>query len=1652
MRNSKVQSKPKVLPSFHSVVPQSVPEQSKSSVTSDPCMKNSTVKKYENFDLHSMPKDGDCFYSAVSFALFRSLNGSFALRQIVQNYIFQYWKFFSKFTTLSKFQFLSQHVKPGVFATSIQVQAASSCLGIPIFVHTPSGILTFNPFKLAPYSGGPSEIHLKFTPPYDSGHFDCLLPSNVSTSSWHLNVVQDNPVELSTKSGNQWFEVGRKGKKIPIADPVVKCDVTVPPPSPVLAPVPAPVPIPVAAPVHLNPLAAPFVPEKVASCSKKVELVNLMYIDYKLFPVTVYVDGLKLRGHLDTAASRSIIHSKFCTDRSALKPTDMLIQVANNNIMQCDGVYNPSLRFGSDFTLNHPLLVAEISVDLILGDDFLSKVKANLSYGSHEAVFHFRGKSVTVVRLAVLPKHFAPPLLSPPPPCHFDECTRLSLINVPEAHTSNIQVFSSPKVVTLAPQTFTTVPVYVNFPSKVLPAVLTPKTILGVDYLYTVECFLSDTMSVPVFNGSDDPIELPPSTKLGSICFEDRNLSSNDISRFDLNSLIHNLSNGCLDLTPEQVQCVEQCSVAKEDDRPALPSVSGCNLSKDEKLQVRSVLEKYRDVFGYKLKPGSFVPNIFANLELKESGNYFKKNWPWSLEQQKLAEIQVQKLLNEGVITESFTNNFLPVFIILKRGSTVENPVGRLLLDARALNRKLHEYKFKQTTIDECLQYCADKKYLSVGDVVSYFHTIRLTPESTDLLGFQVGQRRYKFLRLPFGLKTSPQIAQATMASVLQGLDVKHYVDDIVMGGKTFDEALSVFESVLKRFRSNNLLMRPDKTELFQKSISLLGMKVAGGSSVSPDPSRFRPLLSLDNPKTPKQVKSSICFLSYFRRFIPNFALKTKHMNEIACEKVPFSWSEADRQMIQDMYNHLLKHATLSLFNPALKTKLHVDGSKVGIGGFLSQAKNKYFLPVGFFSKDLKVSQRTWSAYHIECLALYECVRYFEKELLLLEKFTVVTDASSLKYLLQMQAPKAPFDKFIAYLSKFSFDYELVPSERNKIPDALSRLPQPPAGCDVVLPPNLTTYFTPVQNNKSSGASVFRTASCSFNDYLPSVSLPNNHLLQVQTRAMKKLTDSAANPPPDTSSVTNRFVSSVVPPALPPSPSPHPTYDCGRVSPSHIFSDPTLCFPSRNPHAILDYPNTNHYLFDPKLEPISSDTGQFEFLSNDFPCVVSYDSKNYASISDALNDLNIQFGVGWKEEYLDVLDKLLISKFSYNSALKTLLLSTGMRPIFLPAQNSYEFPIYFSLQLMQIRQLLRKGKVQVTNPNSKNSKVVSNKAQPNVSAVPNVTVQEPSVSLSSASNQDEIPPQGSSVPSDSISEEVFNELWDPNEPTISDFVGCYTFLNNSFPCVITVHDNTYMSVDHAFESLKATNEEDHNYVASAPTASIAKLRGSEIVSRPDFDDEKLSIMQNLVYLKFLQNHDLAILLLDTGLKFLAFNNNDHDTTFGYCLCGQCPDGLNLFGAFLMQIRAKLRSGLKSSSVNPLDLDLQLFNSLPIHKTFIKYQCEDPVLSKLYNRVLQQQLMADDKLNHVPKFKISRGLLVTNTKVERTVVPSKLVPFVLNEFHDLCMHSGIRIMLNSISKFYFWTNMYKDIETYVKSCLTCGEFKASNQNLVYSILA
>lgn len=140
--------------------------------------------------------------------------------------------------------------------------------------------------------------------------------------------------------------------------------------------------------------------------------------------------------------------------------------------------------------------------------------------------------------------------------------------------------------------------------------------------------------------------------------------------------------------------------------------------------------------------------------------------------------------------------------------------------------------------------------------------------------------------------------------------------------------------------------------------------------------------------------------------------------------------------------------------------------------------------------------------------------------------------------------------------------------------------------------------------------------------------------------------------------------------------------------------------------------------------------------------------------------------------------------------------------------------------------------------------------------------------------------------------------------SITHFDGNYAFLSNFFPAEVELDGKIYPSVEHAYQAAKTFDPEIREKVRTLNTPNKAKQAGKSMKLRPDWENVKLGIMENLVRQKFTKHITMKANLLATGDDELVEGNWWGDRFWGVCK----GSGLNHLGRILMRVREELRNG------------------------------------------------------------------------------------------------------------------------------------------------
>jgi hypothetical protein len=221
-----------------------------------------------------------------------------------------------------------------------------------------------------------------------------------------------------------------------------------------------------------------------------------------------------------------------------------------------------------------------------------------------------------------------------------------------------------------------------------------------------------------------------------------------------------------------------------------------------------------------------------------------------------------------------------------------------MLLDGRLLNEATVKYPTSLITHHELIAHLSgNQKIISTVDVSHAFFQVPISLRSQPLTAFfsQAHGKRYCFQRCPQGLKNSPLYLKLLMDKLIGDLAhfVIHYADDILIAtDRDMTHHIEIVGEVLLRLERGGIKIRPKKLHLATDSIEFLGMRWQHNKLNIPE-AKIMAFKNYPKPTTAKKTKSFVCAMSYYRKFLPNFAEIARPLLEIAAlHHKQFKWKQ----------------------------------------------------------------------------------------------------------------------------------------------------------------------------------------------------------------------------------------------------------------------------------------------------------------------------------------------------------------------------------------------------------------------------------------------------------------------------------------------------------------------------------------------------------------------------------------------------------------------------------------------------------------------------------------------------------------------------------------------------------------------------------------
>ncbi|GFW05346.1 retrovirus-related Pol polyprotein from transposon 412 [Trichonephila clavipes] len=346
--------------------------------------------------------------------------------------------------------------------------------------------------------------------------------------------------------------------------------------------------------------------------------------------------------------------------------------------------------------------------------------------------------------------------------------------------------------------------------------------------------------------------------------------------------------------------------------------------------------------------------------------------------------------------------------------------------------------------IDDTLDTLSGHKWFSTLDLKSGYWQVEIHPEDREKTAFTSGQGLWQFKVMPFGLCNAPATFERLMETVLKGLTFEAcliYLDDVIIGGRTFEEHLQNIRKVLSKLSDANLKLNPSKCKFFQKEVNYLG-HIISAEGVRTDPEKVSAVKNWKRPENLRELRSFLGLCTYYRKFVKGFSNIARPLHKLTESKQKFQWTKECEDSFLQLKEALTSSPILIYPQPDKPFILDTDASNESVGAVLSQEIDGQERVVAYWSKCLSKPERNYCVTRKELLAIVKAIEHFH-HYLYGQKFLLRTDHASLTWLMNFRNTEGQVARWIQRLNEYYFDIRHRKGSSHGNADALSRRPCP---------------------------------------------------------------------------------------------------------------------------------------------------------------------------------------------------------------------------------------------------------------------------------------------------------------------------------------------------------------------------------------------------------------------------------------------------------------------------------------------------------------------------------------------------------------------------------------------------------------------------------
>ncbi len=187
---------------------------------------------------------------------------------------------------------------------------------------------------------------------------------------------------------------------------------------------------------------------------------------------------------------------------------------------------------------------------------------------------------------------------------------------------------------------------------------------------------------------------------------------------------------------------------------------------------------------------------------------------------------------------------------------------------------------------------------------------------------------------------------------------------------------------VLKRLRTNDLHLNPEKCVFEQNYLDFLGVRVGGGM-VQMEQSKVDRVSEWTRPRNVREVRKFLGFTGYYRYFIQGYSQIARPLLDLTKQATPWHWDDKEQGAFEALRDKMVSKLVLQQPDFNKTFYLQTDVSKYGVGAVLSQdggvkgATPRKRHPVVYYSATFTPTEQNYNAHDLEFLGVFKSIEHW---------------------------------------------------------------------------------------------------------------------------------------------------------------------------------------------------------------------------------------------------------------------------------------------------------------------------------------------------------------------------------------------------------------------------------------------------------------------------------------------------------------------------------------------------------------------------------------------------------------------------------------------------------------------------------------------------